>query len=212
MLEYLGPNHIYSCYDNIKSTQFTYLMFICSSDCDESLKNNYSLSELDKLQINNVNSLGWSALAIACGYSKNNDNLIKMLLDAGANINLQTNDGYTPLFISTCINSEKRTEMLIKAGADLNKQVNDGWTTLMHCCRLGKGREKIIKMLIDAGANLNIAKDNGSTALIVASANSKYASSEETVEMLIKAGVDLNKQDNNGWTALMYASGNSKNW
>ncbi len=48
----------------------------------------------------------------------------------GANINIQNNDGLTPLHIASFNNAKDVAKLLIDNGADINIQHNDGWTPL----------------------------------------------------------------------------------
>lgn len=50
----------------------------------------------------------------------------------------------------------------------------------------------------------------GWTALMIASRNSNYTSTEKTVQILLDHNANVNLQSNDGQTALMYASRNSK--
>ncbi len=169
----------------------------------------------DYLDTTDIN--GITLLIYASVYSKklNLENIVKLLIEAGANLNLQEKNGWTAL-MSASRNSTKSTEntvkMLIDAGCDLNLQDNDGWTALMLASRYStKSTENTVKMLIDAGANLDLQNDNGWTAVMSSSANSASESTERTVKMLIDAGCNLDIQDASGWTALMRSVGYSGN-
>ena len=97
-----------------------------------------------------------------------------MLIDAGANCNLQQNSGYTALMLaarySSTDSSEGTVKMLIDASANLNLQQKDGWTALMLATLYSSttSSEGTIRMLIDAGADPGIANSDGETALTLA--------------------------------------------
>ena len=64
----------------------------------------------------------------ACRSGKNP--LVKMLLDAGAEINAQTNDGETALMTAARWYNRKTIQLLIENGADVDIKDNEGKTAL----------------------------------------------------------------------------------
>jgi len=89
-------------------------------------------------------------LAIYSNFSE----IVRMLIDAGANLNMQDKHGDTPLLVAIMKNNPIIVQMLIDAGADLNMQAKNGRTALHLAADL---REKeIVRMLIDAGARKDI--------------------------------------------------------
>jgi uncharacterized protein len=89
--------------------------------------------------------------------SRNRPEIVKMLIDAGAELNVQTSGGLTPLHRTIPMSNSEVAKILIDAGADLNIQEVHGWTPL-HWAIENKENE-IKQMLIDAGAIIDI-KDN----------------------------------------------------
>lgn len=128
-------------------------------------------------------SYGDTALHYASKYGK--IEISKMLITAGANIDIQNDNGNTSLHLVTC---HEITKLLIAAGAQLDIQNNDGWTPLHWSAYFGE--IEITKLLIEAEANLDIQNNNGYTALHYAVAYT------ETRQMLIKAGANVNIQNN----------------
>lgn len=68
--------------------------------------------------INAVDSHGWSALHASV--RSNQISVIKLLLQAGAEVNLSTIDG-SPLFIAAEDGNVEAIKILFEAGADLNQ-------------------------------------------------------------------------------------------
>jgi ankyrin repeat protein len=140
------------------------------------------------------------------------EKIIKRLIDATVDINLQENKGFTALMMAARYSNLNRTEniikMLIDAGANIDLQMNDGWTALMMAARNSNttSTENTVKMLIDANADINLQKDDRWTALMLAARYSHTESTENTVKMLIDAGADVNLKNSDGWTALMMAA------
>jgi ankyrin repeat protein len=147
----------------------------------------------------------------------NKENIVKMLIDAKVDINLQDYYGWTALMwaarYSNTGSSENIVKMLIDANAYINVQENYGWTALMMAARNSNtdSTENTVKMLIDAGANINLQNRSGWTALMAAARNSNTDSTENTVKMLIDAGANINLQDIDKLTALKHAVIYSKN-
>jgi ankyrin repeat protein len=94
-------------------------------------------------------------LAIYSNFSE----IVRMLIDAGANLNVQDKHGDTPLHVAIMKNNPIIVQMLIDAGANLNMQAKNGRTALHWAVDL---REKeIVRMLIDGGARKDILDYRG---------------------------------------------------
>jgi len=96
-------------------------------------------------------------------------NVIRMLLDAGANINAQGGDGHTALICAAQLQTRAEVlEFLIQSHADLNKTDNQGWTALMLARQ--SGQDEAVKVLKAAGAqertNLSYAAAVGDLATL----------------------------------------------
>lgn len=130
--------------------------------------------------------------------------IVKMLIRAGCNVNLQDNDGNTALSVATRYSDIKIVKLLINAGSNVNLHNREGWTALMIASRYSN--IKIVKLLIDAGADVNMQNSNKWIALMMAS---RY-STVEKVKLLIESGSNINLQDITGWSALMLACRGSK--
>jgi ankyrin repeat protein len=170
---------------------------------------------------NQVNNEGNTALMIAARNSAKINNredaygeyIVKMLIDAGANLDIQNKYGSTALIFaadnSNHTSTENTVKMLIDAGANLDIQDENGSTALIFAVdNIGDtSTENTVKMLIDSGANLDIQDENKTTALMIAIDNigDTSADTEKNVRMLIDAGANLDIQDENGLTALMIA-------
>ncbi len=133
--------------------------------------------------------------------------LIEYLIHAGANLDIQNNDGETALLVAldrANHNSKKQetATLLIDAGANLNVQGQFGYTAL-HKAIL-KSDVTIIKKLLAAGANGNIQSNSARTPLMLAASyrsNVKF----EMIHALIDGGVDINIRGEEGETALFTA-------
>lgn len=116
--------------------------------------------------------------------------MLRCLLDAGADPNLPNDNGNTPLMYS---HSVAATRFLVKNGADPHARDNNGWTALIH-----SPKAAITKYLLELGADVNAVGKDGMTALI-------RSQSPEITELLLNAGADPNARTTDGANALMYA-------
>ncbi|BCS82696.1 putative ankyrin repeat protein [Cotonvirus japonicus] len=169
-------NDKYPCCPGIKCDGFTYLMYLIAYQDQIDNIENEILKNLTN--INHQNSLGWTALMIACGNTKiPNIKLIKLLLENGADTNIQNNIGNNSVMVTFNYSSK-------------NKRQNY------------RDNSTIIKLLIDYGANVNLMNNHNSTALIMASRYSKFNKNYEIVKLLLKHNADPNIVNKNGGTAL----------
>jgi len=71
---------------------------------------------------------------------------MKLLLDAGADINKRNRIGWTPLHAAVYNDNEACTKLLLEAGADKDKADNDGLTALSLAAK--KGYYEIVNLLL----------------------------------------------------------------
>jgi ankyrin repeat protein len=110
---------------------------------------------------------------------------VKLLIDAGADVNVADKYGRTPLYWASRNGFNGCAECVkyhIDAGADVNIADKDGETPLYWASH--NGHTDSVKRLIDAGANVNNADNNGRTPLYWAS----YKGYTDSVKRLIDAG------------------------
>ena len=194
------PEQAFNCSANTTAKGFTKLMRIVANpeinnDIDKFEK---FISGCTKEYINHQNSKRWTAVHIFCRNSKNmNLDILRILIEAGADINLQTMTGWTALMIASRYTNENSTEgtveILIKAGANLNIQNKSGNTALMLAARHTHecSTDNTVKMLVDANANLDLQDNDGCTSLMHASHDNLF-STENTVTILVNAGSNVN--------------------
>lgn len=113
--------------------------------------------------------------------------VVKMLVDAGANVNLKGEEGFTALMRAAVAGYADSTKALIEAGADLNLRDDNGNTAMMLA--EDNSHSKIVRLLKDAGAS---EEGMNEIALIEAASQGNV----EEVRILLQAGVDVNfRQD-----------------
>ena len=62
---------------------------------------------------------------------------VKLLIDAGADLNVRNSEGDTALILASCAGKPECVKLLIDAGADLNARTKKGKTALHFASRLG---------------------------------------------------------------------------
>ncbi len=120
-------------------------------------------------------------VAVKKGYKE----IVELLINNGAIINIINDQGYTPLFSS--FKYVEIVELLLKNGAEINIRAYENQTPLFYAC--GHGSKEIVKLLIDNGADVSIKDDQGKTPLFSCISNEN---SVEIVKLLIEEGVDIN--------------------
>ena len=113
-------------------------------------------------------------------------NIIKFLLNSGADPNTITKNGDPILSVAVTSYCTKIVKLLIKAGADVNKKDSNGDTPLMDATSMGA--EDLVRLLLKSGANANIKNDDDKTALDLV-----HRKDTEIANMLTKATNKKNK-------------------
>jgi len=100
---------------------------------------------------------GWTALMLACARPTGSRVSIAIkLLEHGASVNLQNEEGNSALSLCADAGSAELTQALISKGANVNLQSNDGWTPLMCACGQDRGFFDIVGILLENGADTNL--------------------------------------------------------
>ncbi len=74
--------------------------------------------------------------------------MVRFLIDAGADVNYADNYGFTALMIAAEVGHTQIVEMLIEHGADVNYATNHGTTALELAADSGHIDEDIVRVLI----------------------------------------------------------------
>lgn len=169
---------------------------------------------------------GLTALMLAAQYKR--AECVKILLDAGAKLDLQTTtDGWTALMYAVLAGDPYCVKLLVDAGADCAIKAGFGHTALEYAA-WGKvdclrnmlnacpneiygpaliqasvhGSAECMTLLLKERADPNSRAYRGATALILATQH-RYVN---CVEILLRNGANPDLQDSCGWTALMWAA------
>jgi ankyrin repeat protein len=142
-------------------------------------------------------------LLAACFYRY--DDMAKLLISKGADINIKTATGQTPLMFA-CYHSEEIAKLLVSKGAEIN--VKDGTGAFSICISAimdGGVSTTLAEFLLSKGANVDETNTSGPvagyTCLMIAARNKK----PELVKFLIKNKANVNAKAKDGSTPLSMA-------
>ncbi|PSN55821.1 hypothetical protein C0J52_02473 [Blattella germanica] len=111
----------------------------------------------------------------------NNITVIEEMISSGLDVNLQDQEGITPLQMAAAYGNNRIIELLIFNNAEIDKANNIGWTPLMHAVR--NGHSSAVKILLRHGANINLRNGMGASVHSLAVASGNYL----TVEHIMTA-------------------------
>jgi ankyrin repeat protein len=131
-----------------------------------------------------------------------NIEVVKMLLEKGADAAAATEYGKTPLHEASKNGHLEIAMMLLEKGADAAAATEYGWTPLYEASE--NGHLEIAMMLLEKGADAAAATKYGWTPLYEASKNGHL----EIAKMLLEKGADVTATTENGRTPLHAASEN----
>jgi ankyrin repeat protein len=123
----------------------------------------------------------------------------RMLIERGADVTAQDDDGWTPLHYLSFLGQEVDARMLIECGADLTAQDENGQTPL-HFASVPSSPywtspqryAEVANMLLENGADVNARNKNGLTPFVLASKHGLA----EVILVLVQHGADSGAHDN----------------
>jgi serine/threonine-protein phosphatase 6 regulatory ankyrin repeat subunit B len=127
--------------------------------------------------------------------------VIKQLIAARCNIDLQTKNGCTPLQIAAGEGQVGNVKQLIDARCNVDLWDERGCTALHAAAEL-TGNDAVTKQLIAARCNVDLQMKDGRTPLHIAAGKGH----ETVTEQLIAARCSVDLQEENGWTPLSVAA------
>jgi ankyrin repeat protein len=131
----------------------------------------------DYQQANN----GYAGPALEVAISKNNQAMVKLLLERKANPNIKVYNGWTPLIQAAGAGQKEMVELLLANGAELNVLAPGGWSPLSAA--LHHNKPEVAELLRQRGAIEDLAR---SSSITVARAGTK-------VTVFEKGTNDLNR-------------------
>jgi len=142
--------------------------------------------------------------ALFCAIHGGNINCLRLLLEAGADIDsagyygmgpLDLN-GMTPLNVSALCGQLDCLQLLLEAGAETDKADQNGRVALFYAAWWG--RVDCLRLLLEAGADKNKSDTNGNTPLHQAARVGHL----DCLRLLLEAGADASARNKEGETPL----------
>jgi ankyrin repeat protein len=110
--------------------------------------------------------------------SAGNIEIVRILLDKGANVNVPRKDGITPLHLASNQGSVEIVKLLLDKGAKVDVKGGKNSITPLMLASMN-GHTEVVKLLLERGADPRL-KSFGSTAF-------DYAKNDEIKALLVKA-------------------------
>ncbi len=129
---------------------------------------------------------------------------IKLLIDCGADIEVENRFGYTPLMIAIYYDKLAIVKFLIAKGGNIEAKDKYGYTPLMITACYGM--VDFMRVLLDSGVNLEAKDKNGNTALMMG----VHFGIIEVVRILIDNGANIEAKDNYNYALSMVAAYNGR--
>ena len=126
--------------------------------------------------------------------------MVKMLLEHGADIEVQDKDGLTALFSAAYEGHTSVVQLLLNNGADFTARNQYGMTALLWAA--WNGYLDTLQVLLDHGEDVDVKDDDGETALMKAA----FQGHGNIINVLLERGAAVDTQDSTGETALMNAA------
>lgn len=200
-----------------KTTKGNNLLYVAASRSQEEIFDWLLDIEVadKKIDLNTRNNMGGTTL-----YEFVNEDgfydYISKLLKAGANPNITTNDGMSPLIQACADKKVEEVEVLLEHNADVNYIIPDTKTTAFLMAA-SQSSMSICEILKAKNADVNALDSQGRNALISAIyKTTQFMKKKEKAEhntlclFLCDVGIDLDYVANSGMTALWAASNNKQ--
>lgn len=150
----------------------------------------YLLSK-PRVDINATQKTACTAVQVAA--SRGNEAVVKVLLDAGADTNVQyqgRGGSANALQAASMLGHTAIVKLLLDAGADVNAPESDSRGSALQIAS-EEGHTAVVEQLLDAGAVINASSQSGYGGALQAAS---YNGNEAVVRLLINAGADVNAQ------------------
>lgn len=162
-----------------------------------------ALVEKDFRNVDSTNSVGMPLLCYHVFW--NNWDQVRYLISMGANINIVSRSGNTPLHFAVSNKNEEMVKYLLECQADPHKQNNEGKTPL-HLALDKEAPASLCQLLANSMNNLSLTDKTGRTVLYYCNTVEILAYLIGRSKLLDPTGkyTFLNHRDHHGYTILMH--------
>ena len=143
--------------------------------------------------------------ALFCAISLRNPDMVKVLLQNGANVNAKGKGRWSALQQASYLGYNKILLILLKNGAEVDHLDEREFSGLMLAARANHA--EVVSFLLKAGAQVNLKGHFGRSALFFAMDLLTNAQNSTVIQTLLDGGADVNLKDDNGTTPMLYAVG-----
>ena len=145
--------------------------------------------------MNHQDRSGSFALGIAS--SRGHTDLVRLLLQREAGVDLQDGEGTSSLMEATSGGHLEICRLLLRYRAKVDLLDSKGWSALMVA--VVAGNVDLVLMLLERGAQINVQDRSGTSSLML----SCLAGYTRVTKILLGHGAEVNLQNSDGITALM---------
>jgi ankyrin repeat protein len=151
--------------------------------------------------INFVSEVGWTPLDIAV--HKGDVGAMKLLIKAGADLNVATGPRASTPLLRACINGNyEAAKVLLEAGADARKQDRDANGPITNAAKAEVDTSRLISLLMRYGIDIETPGGPSQSPPLVLAVVEGTA---ETVRYLLSRGANINWRDGDGDTPIIDA-------
>ena len=159
----------------------------------------------------NSEILGWG-LPLTTAVMKNYHDVVEILLDLGADVNLMTcnyilypGSKINSLYLAAKFGHESILTLLLERGAVVNVRLASENETVLHAACY-RGIPRPVRQLLDYGADVNAVSDSGVTPLHHATSGGNL----EVIRLIVEAGCNVRAKTLTGQDVLVKAFGHRK--
>ena len=152
---------------------------------------------LSKILLDQTIDESWNITPLIASACRGHTEVVKLLLDRGALIDITSTSGWTALMFAATCGHFSVAEVLLDSGASMEITNNKGITALMFAAGFDFD---IARLLLDRGAAIDRGSGKGMTALMFAAARDI-----EILKLLLSRGANVDSKDIEGRTAFMIA-------
>lgn len=131
--------------------------------------------------------------------SRRSVELVKLLVNGGANVNKTDDLGIPPLMMAAHEGHQEMVKVLVEGGADVTASERNGVTSLMRAC--AGGHVEVALLLLNSGGHIEQQDNEGLTALMWA----VRAGQGPCVQFLVARGANIHHRTNLRQTSLALA-------